>query len=116
LPLIVNADTGLMLDAATPARSRTRLQIFATGLGKVKPDWPAGVPAPTNDPPNVIANVQVFLDREPLPVTRAMLAPGYVGLYLVEVQLPDIVNRGSAELFLEAAGHRSNQVRLFLEP
>src|SRR5258707_1093055 len=36
-PIVLNADTGLLLDAATPARSNSRLQIFTTGLGKVTP-------------------------------------------------------------------------------
>jgi uncharacterized protein (TIGR03437 family) len=114
-PLITNADTGLMLDAAAPARSGMRLQILATGLGQVVPSWPAGVPAPLEDPPRVAATPRVYLDREPLEVTRATLAPGYVGLYVIEVQLPSIVNRGPAELFVEIEGAASNKVRLYLD-
>jgi uncharacterized protein (TIGR03437 family) len=114
-PLISDADTGLMLDAAAPARSGTRLQILATGLGRVVPSWPAGVPAPLEDPPRLAAAARVYLDREPLEVTRATLAPGYVGLYLIEVQLPSIVNRGLAELYIEVEGAASNRVRLYLD-
>ncbi|MBC8167991.1 MAG: hypothetical protein H7Y20_19240, partial [Bryobacteraceae bacterium] len=62
-PLITNADTGLLLDAATPARSNARLQILATGLGRVTPAWLAGLPAPLQDPPKVIATVKAWLDR-----------------------------------------------------
>jgi uncharacterized protein (TIGR03437 family) len=36
-PLVVNADTGLMLDAGTPARARTRIQVLASGLGRTTP-------------------------------------------------------------------------------
>jgi uncharacterized protein (TIGR03437 family) len=114
-PLITNADTGLMLDAATPAKSGTRLQILATGLGRVVPVWPAGVPAPLEDPPRVASVAKVYLDREPLEVTRATLAPGFVGLYVIEVQLPAIVNRGPAELSIEIEGAISNKVRLYLD-
>lgn len=115
-PLLMDGDTGLMLDSASPAGPRTRLQILASGLGRVSPDWPAGMAAPLQDPPRVVAPVRVFLDREPLEVVRASLAPGYVGLYLVEVQLPAILNRGTAELFIEAGGAGSNRVRIWLEP
>jgi uncharacterized protein (TIGR03437 family) len=115
LPLVMNADSGLMLDAGTPARSGSRLQIFATGLGRVQPDWPAGVPAPSEEPPKVAGRIRVLLDREEVPVTRAMLAPGYVGLYLVEIQLPEVVNLGPAELYVEMEGQESNRVRIFLE-
>jgi uncharacterized protein (TIGR03437 family) len=115
-PLLMDADSGLMLDAASPARSRTRVRILASGLGRVAPDWPVGTAAPLQDPPRVVAPVRVLLDREPLEVQGATLAPGYVGLYIIDVQLPAIVNRGSAELFIEAGGAPSNRVRLWLEP
>jgi uncharacterized protein (TIGR03437 family) len=115
-PLVLNGDTGLVLDAGSPAKSGARLQIFATGLGKVTPEWRAGMAAPMDVPPTVVAPVQVMLDREPVEVTRAILAPGYVGFYLVEIQLPKIVNSGPAELYIDAGGQQSNRVRIFLEP
>ncbi|MDQ6663326.1 MAG: hypothetical protein M3Z23_02910, partial [Acidobacteriota bacterium] len=89
--------------------------ILATGLGKVKPNWPTGMPAPLDNPPAVVANVQAFVDRVPVEVTRATLAPGYVGLYLIELQLPALVNSGPAELSLSVEGQESNRVRLILE-
>jgi uncharacterized protein (TIGR03437 family) len=114
-PLVMNADSGLMLDAATPARSNGRIQILATGLGRVTPDWPAGLAAPLQKPPEVVAPVRALLDREPLEVTRATLAPGYVGMYVIEVRLPVLVNRGTAELYIEADGQPSNRVRIHIE-
>ena len=115
-PLILNADSGLMLDAATPARAGSRLQILATGLGRVTPDWPAGLAAPLENTPRVLAETKVYLDQQPVAVSRAVLAPGYIGMYLIEVEVPRIVNAGSAELYIEAGGQASNRVRLFLEP
>jgi uncharacterized protein (TIGR03437 family) len=116
VPIVMNGDTGLQLDASTPAKSGSRLQIFTTGLGKVIPDWPTGMPGPLDSPPRVAAETKVYLDREPIEVTRAILAPGYVGFYLIEVQLPGILNRGPAELYVEADGQQSNRVRIYLEP
>jgi uncharacterized protein (TIGR03437 family) len=115
-PLVMNADTGLLLDAATPAKSGSRIQIFTTGLGKVKPDWPTGIAAPLENSPRVVAATKVYLDRQPIDVSRAILAPGYIGFYLIEVQLPNIVNSGPAELYVEVEGHQSNRVRVHLEP
>jgi len=114
-PMLLDADTGLTLDAGNAARSRSRIQILATGLGKVKPNWPTGMPQPLENPPAVVANVQAFVDRVPVEVTRATLAPGYVGLYLIELQLPALVNSGPAELSLSVDGQESNRVRLILE-
>ena len=115
-PLIVGAESGILLDAMNPAYSNSRAQILATGLGQVRPPWPAGLAAPAENPPQVVAEVRAFLDGEPLQVTRAVLAPGYVGLYLIEVQLPALVNRGPAELRIQAEGQDSNRVRVYLEP
>jgi uncharacterized protein (TIGR03437 family) len=115
-PLILDADSGVLLDATKPAHSNTRIQILATGLGLVRPDWPTGLAAPQTDPPRVIAPVRAYLDRQPVDLTQASLAPGYIGFYLIEIQLPKIVNAGPAELFVEAEGQQSNRVRLYIEP
>jgi uncharacterized protein (TIGR03437 family) len=115
-PLITNADTGVLLDAMNTAHSNSRVQILMTGLGRVRPEWPSGVAGPLEAPPQVTAPVRVFLDRAPVEVTRAVLAPGYIGLYLVEVQLPAIVNAGPAELYVESEGRESNRARVWIEP
>ena len=49
-------------------------------------------------------------------MTRATLAPGYIGMYLVEVRLPAIVNRGTAEFYIQAQDQPSNRIRIYLEP
>jgi uncharacterized protein (TIGR03437 family) len=60
--------------------------------------------------------VKAYLDRAPVEVTRATLAPGYIGLYLIELQLPALVNAGPSELYITANGQDSNRVRVYLEP
>jgi uncharacterized protein (TIGR03437 family) len=115
-PLLLDGDSGVMLDAMHPAHSRTRIQVLSTGLGAVTPDWPTGMPAPLENSPRVVTPVKAWLDRAPVDVTRAVLAPGYVGLYLVEVEIPSIVNYGPAELYIEAAGQSSTRVRVYIEP
>ena len=113
--MLLDADDGVFLNLMRPARSGSRIQILATGLGKVQPEWPTGMPAPLQNPPKVVAPVSVFLDRVPVEVTRATLAPGYVGFYLIEIRLPEILNAGPAELYLEAGGEQSNRTRIYLE-
>ncbi len=115
-PMLLDADKGVMLDAMTAAHSGTRIQILATGLGRVTPAWPTGVPAPLDNPPRVAGNVHVYLDRAPVEVTRAELAPGYVGFYLVEIAVPKMSNYGPAELYLDVDGASSNRVRVYIEP
>jgi len=115
-PMLLDADTGMMLDAANSAHSNARIQVLATGLGRVRPDWPTGLAAPLENPPTVVAPVKAYVDRAPVEVTRASLAPGYIGLYIIELQLPTLVNAGPAELYITAGGQESNRVRIYLEP
>jgi uncharacterized protein (TIGR03437 family) len=115
-PMVLDGDSGLMLDSRNAAHSGSRLQILATGLGKVQPDWPTGMAAPLENPPVVAASIKAYLDRVPVQVTRAALAPGYIGFYLIEVQLPAVVNAGTEEFYITADGQESNRVQVALEP
>ncbi len=115
-PVALDAETGLMLDPMNPVHSSARIQVLMTGLGRVTPDWPAGTAAPMDNPPAVVAPMKAWLDRAPVDVARAVLAPGYVGVYLVELEIPKVVNYGPAELYLEAGGQTSNRVRVYIEP
>ena len=114
-PMLLDADTGVMLDAMTPAHSGGHIQILSTGLGRVTPDWQTGLAAPVDNPPKVAASVSAYLDRQPVEVTKAVLAP-YVGYYLIEIELPKIVNYGPAELYVEVGSQTSNRVRVYIEP
>jgi uncharacterized protein (TIGR03437 family) len=115
VPMLWDADSGLPLDSRNGAHSNGRLQIWATGLGKVRPDWRAGVPSPIENAPEVVAPVRVYLDGSPIQVTRATLLPEYVGFYLIEVQLPSINNAGTSELYINAGGQDSNHVQMVIE-
>jgi uncharacterized protein (TIGR03437 family) len=115
-PLLQDAESGLLLDGHNAAHSNARVQIFATGLGKVRPDWPTGLAAGLDSPPEVVAPVRAYLNGTAIPVTRATLAPGYIGFYLIEVQLPAINNAGASELYISADGSESNRVQVVIEP
>ena len=114
-PILLDGESGVILDAINTAHSRGRIQILATGLGRVNPDWPTGLAGPLENPPQVVAPVKAYLDRQPVDVIRAELAP-FIGYYMIEIEVPAIVNYGPAELYLEAAGKSSNRVRVYIQP
>ena len=91
------------------------MQVLATGLGRVTPDWPTGLAAPLENPPAVAATISAFVNGAVAPVTKATLAPGNVGLYVIEIQLPTINNAGANELYITADGVESNRVQLPIE-
>ena len=113
VPMILDADSGMPLEGNV-AHPGQRLQVLLNGLGKVRPDWQTGVEPPKDNPPEVVAKVQSYLDRSEVPVDRATLAPGYVGYYLVEVQLPVVANYGAMEFYVAADGHESNRVQIVI--
>ena len=115
-PLVLDAGGGVLLDASRPARAGSQILILATGLGRVRPEWPTGLPAPLEDPPATVAPVTTYLNGAPLRVVSSTLAAGYIGVYMVRAELPATLNSGSGELVIASSDRSSNKVRIFLEP
>ncbi|MBI3696858.1 MAG: hypothetical protein HY238_18730 [Acidobacteria bacterium] len=115
-PLVLDAGGGVLLDTSRPARAGSQILILATGLGRVRPEWPTGLAAPLENPPATIAPVSAYLNGAPLRVVSSTLAAGYIGVYMVRVELPAILNSGAAELVIASGDKASNKVRLVLDP
>ena len=95
----------LALHSASPTRLGERCTVF---MERDVTGWlHKGETVPLDSPPAVRAPVTAFIDGSPVEVSRATLAPGYVGYYLVELQIPAIVNRGTSELRIVVNGEES---------
>jgi len=110
---ILNA-RGVLVDSAAPATAGDTVQVFATGLGVTEPAVVSGAPAPSAEPlARVAAPVSATVGGLPATVQFAGLAPGFVGLYQVNVQIPAGVPPGPAvPLVLLQNGVPSNTVSL----
>jgi uncharacterized protein (TIGR03437 family) len=106
-----------------PARPGDALTIFATGLGAVAPAVASGAVAPSQEPLSravEIPNVN-FLGQFLLPVRQvpfyAGLAPGFVGLFQLNVTVPDQApTNARTPLLLEyPGGGLSNTVEIAIE-
>ncbi len=111
-PFVLHSSNGTLVDENLSAQPGQRIQVMVSGLGAVRPDWPAGLPVPAEAPPEVVASIEARIDQIPLRVERATLAPGYTGIYLVEVVLPALMDEGLRELQIFADGLPSNSVAL----
>ena len=80
------------MTAENPAERGEVLQIFATGLGETNPPGQTGEAAPSSS--TVLLPVTVTVGGVEAPVQYQGLAPGFVGLYQVNVQLPTTVTPG----------------------
>ncbi len=80
---------GTPVSRANPVRPGGFLTIYATGLGAVNPAVPSAQAAPGAEPlARLVTTPTVRLAGRSVPVTYAGLAPGFVGLYQVNVQVP----------------------------
>jgi uncharacterized protein (TIGR03437 family) len=88
-----------------PAQRGEYISIFCTGLGKVTPQSATGAPA-GGDPVSLTDNgsVAVTIGGVPAPVSFSGLAPGFVGLYQVNVQIPSGSPTGPAVPLMISAG------------
>lgn len=94
-----------------PAKSGDLLTIYCTGLGAVTNPPATGVPASSNPPSTTIVTPQVAIGGVQVNVTFYGLAPGFVGLYQVNVQVPAGLPAGNAvPLVLTIGGQTSNTV------
>jgi uncharacterized protein (TIGR03437 family) len=92
------------------------LSIYCTGLGDVNPRPALGSPAGTNPLSRTLTNPAVTIGGVPGTVSFSGLAPGYAGLYLVNVQIPDTAPLGAAvPIVLSIGGLVSNTVTVAID-
>ena len=85
-----------LVDGAAPARVGDVVQVFCTGLGASQPRVRSGDAAPAEPLARVVTPVEARIGGRPATVHFAGLAPGFVGLYQVNVQIPEGVEPGPA--------------------
>ncbi|HEY1760735.1 MAG TPA: LamG-like jellyroll fold domain-containing protein [Bryobacteraceae bacterium] len=115
---IVDNSTGLVVDASNPASpGATYLQIYCTGLGPVTNQPPTGSPAPSSPYAETTTIPIVTIGGVAAPVLFSGLAPGGVGEYVVNVQVPPGAPAGSAvPVVISIGGVSSNSVTIALNP
>ncbi len=93
--MVVNREFHVV-DSANPAKPGEYLAVFSTGLGEVTPAAAAGQPAPANPLAQTSAPVTAQIGGLDAEVSYAGLAPGFTGLYQVNVRVPDGAAAGEA--------------------
>jgi uncharacterized protein (TIGR03437 family) len=88
------------------------LILYVTGLGPVDQDLPDGWGAPSNPPANTLDPYQVILAGENISVLFSGLAPGYVGLYQLNIRLRSDLPPGDLSLQITSDFANSQSVLL----
>jgi len=106
-----------LVDSSNPAiPGQTYLQIYCMGLGGVT-NLPAdGAPASSNPLSQTASQAQVTIGGVETTASFTGLAPGFVGLYQVNVLVPSSVASGSAvQLSISIGGATSNTVTIAVQ-
>jgi uncharacterized protein (TIGR03437 family) len=100
-----------------PAARGEYLSIYATGLGPVTSPPSSGAPSPGNSPPTTTTTPTVLIGGASAPIVQfSGLAPGFVGLYQINVQVPPLATVGSqVPLVLLMGGVSSNTVTVAIQ-
>ncbi|HWR51222.1 MAG TPA: hypothetical protein VN428_08955 [Bryobacteraceae bacterium] len=92
--IVAHQDFSGPVTRESPARPGEVVHAYAVGLGAVSPALPTGVPAPLDTlhhlaaPFDCTAGVPANGSATPVEVLFAGLAPGFVGLYQVDIRVP----------------------------
>ena len=114
---ILHADDFQPVNDSAPAQPGEFLLIFCTGFGPVQPEVQSGQIAPTAEPlARTVSLPMVNIAGIAADVTFSGLAPGFVGLYQVNVQVPENAPTGDAvDVVLTIGGVTFNTVTIAVE-
>ena len=100
--------TQYLVDAAHPTTAGDALVIYCSGLGAVTPSVPAGSVSPSSTLASTTNPVTATIEGIPATVFFSGLAPGFAGLYQVNVFVPaGLTPSATAPLVLTIAGQSS---------
>jgi uncharacterized protein (TIGR03437 family) len=92
---LFHAEDFALVTSKNPGKRDKDLILFATGLGAATPAVASGAVAASN-PLSSVQNVSVTIGGHPMIVAWAGLAPGFVGLYQINIRVPGNRVQGDA--------------------
>jgi uncharacterized protein (TIGR03437 family) len=113
---ILHASNYLVVSSSAPAQPGEYILIFATGLGSLRTPVPSGAPAPSNPAAETVTAPIVAIGGISSQVSFSGLAPGFVGLYQVNAQVPLSLTAGNQTVQISAGGVLSNTAILAVAP
>ena len=107
---VLHEDGATPVSASNAARRGEIVVLYATGLGAVTPTLATGEPSTGNE---TVTPALVTIDDLPAEVVFSGAAPGFVGLYQINVRIPSNARIGpDVPLVLSIGGKQSNSVTI----
>ena len=85
---VTHDSDGTLVSPSNPAQPGENVDVLLTGLGNVSPSVAAGAAAPSNPPASTSNTITASIGGVAAAVNSAGLAPGSVGIYQVDLQIP----------------------------
>jgi len=102
---VLHAGTAISA-VTTPVHAGDFIEIYCTGLGQT---------ASGNPPQRTLLTPTVFFGATPVAAAFSGLAPGYVGLYQIDVQVPPGLMPGMIPLLVSLSQAHSNLVNIMVQ-
>ncbi|HYL78313.1 MAG TPA: hypothetical protein VEU96_29250 [Bryobacteraceae bacterium] len=98
----INADDNTINGPSNPCKAGSYISLYGTGTGILSNQPPDGQPA--QGPINTIIRPKVFINADFVPdsdIQYSGAAPGYVGLWQINVKVPANVPSGDVQVFVQ---------------
>jgi uncharacterized protein (TIGR03437 family) len=115
-PIVTHNSDGTLVAESSPAVAGEVVVIWCTGLGAVAPPVATGSPASATVLSSVVLPVVVTIGGQESKIYFAGLAPGFVGLYQIDVEIPAGLGGTTASLVVEVSGSRSVAGQIAVHP
>jgi len=113
---VIEGLSGRIVKPGQPAHAGDVISIYGTGLGAVDYPPPTGFPAGTNPLARTTSTPSVMIGGVPSTVLFSGLAPGDIGVYQLNVQVPQGITAGDADpLVVSIGGVTSSPLTIAIE-
>ena len=112
VPAVYRDSDNLLVTLTNPIHKGDQLTIYVSGLGPTSPAVSAGQPSPSNPLAVALLTPTVTLNGVNLTVTFAGLAPGQIGVYQINVNVPQGITQGLSIPLTVAQGDASSTVNV----
>ncbi len=109
---------GSLITSSHPAQAGEIVVLYAAGLGRTSPDVPSGHIVYTATSLLYKSELQILLNGSPCPASSiyyAGLAPGFAGLYQINLRLPDTLPSDPAIQMVLGSQSSPSQIQLFVQ-
>jgi uncharacterized protein (TIGR03437 family) len=110
VPAVFREDSSLPVNLVDPIHKGDHLIIYASGLGATNPPVDPSTVSPSNPPAVLLVQPKVTLGGVNCPVTFAGLTPSQIGIYQINVNVPQGVTQGLSVPLTVSQGTNSSTV------